>query len=324
MNTKIIKISALICAALLIISCAQKKKSGNLPQRTFPMVTVPGIIVNPGQRAEYMTVHYWDAFLDTATVAGYLCDSSHCSGVERRALEQVISNYASAFDYAGPQVWKKSMERLYSRLVLCRGRIPGYALADSISALVDLYLYDPNSPVRNEDAYGYFLKAKAGDESLSREERLRADREADLCALCSVGTPAADFRFFDKNGKEYRMSEFTSPFTVLFFSNPGCHACREIRETLTGNEFFDGLTDDGTISVLNVYVDEELDEWFKYMNEYPDNWYNGYEPDYVVRGDVLYHLRAIPSLYLLDKDKTVLLKDTTPQKIILALDNLLQ
>jgi hypothetical protein len=51
------------------------------------------------------------------------------------------------------------------------------------------------------------------------------------------------------------------------------------------------------------------------MPIYPEEWYNGFDPDYVLREGDIYHIRAIPSLYLLDKEKRVILKDAPENKI---------
>ena len=58
------------------------------------------------------------------------------------------------------------------------------------------------------------------------------------------------------------------------------------------------------------------------MPIYPKEWYNGYDPDYVIRTDVLYNVRAIPSLYLLDKDKNVIMKDTPEARLFDWLERL--
>jgi hypothetical protein len=71
----------------------------------------------------------------------------------------------------------------------------------------------------------------------------------------------------------------------------------------------------GKLAVLNIYIDEDLQAWKEYMPIYPTEWYNGYDPDYVIRTDVLYNVRAIPSLYLLDKDKKVIMKDTPEARL---------
>ena len=80
---------------------------------------------------------------------------------------------------------------------------------------------------------------------------------------------------------------------------------------------------DGRLAVLNIYIDSDLAEWLKYMPVYPESWYNGYDPDYVIRTDVLYNVRAIPSLYLLDGGKTVLMKDVPQEKLLWWLENMI-
>ena len=51
------------------------------------------------------------------------------------------------------------------------------------------------------------------------------------------------------------------------------------------------------------------------MPVYPEEWYNGFDPDFVIRNETLYNVRAIPSLYLLDSEKTVLLKDAPENRM---------
>ena len=76
------------------------------------------------------------------------------------------------------------------------------------------------------------------------------------------------------------------------------------------------------LAVLNIYIDEDLKEWKEYMPIYPEEWYNGFDPDLVIRTDNTYNVRAIPSLYLLDADKTVLLKDATIERLLSAIHSL--
>jgi thiol-disulfide isomerase/thioredoxin len=143
------------------------------------------------------------------------------------------------------------------------------------------------------------------------DEAMRGAYEYDakMCALNRVGTKAADFRFSDVKGRTHRLYDIKSDFVILFFSNPGCTACMDIINTLKSSpQVAEGLAT-GRLAVLNIYIDEDLEGWRKYMPVYPLEWYNGFDPDYVIRTDVLYNVRAIPSLYLLDKDKRVIMKD---------------
>ena len=78
----------------------------------------------------------------------------------------------------------------------------------------------------------------------------------------------------------------------------------------------------GALAVLNIYIDEDLQAWREYMPIYPEEWYNGFDPDLVIRTDNLYSVRAIPSLYLLDKDKRIIMKDAPENKLFNYLNNI--
>ena len=77
----------------------------------------------------------------------------------------------------------------------------------------------------------------------------------------------------------------------------------------------------GELAVVNVYIDEDIDAWRAYEPNYPRNWLCGYDPDGLVRSDRIYNIRAIPSLYLLDSEKRVLLKDAPPERVISWIQN---
>ena len=51
------------------------------------------------------------------------------------------------------------------------------------------------------------------------------------------------------------------------------------------------------------------------MPLYPDTWHNGFAPDLVIPGETLYNVREIPSLYLLDREKTVIMKDAPEARL---------
>ena len=74
--------------------------------------------------------------------------------------------------------------------------------------------------------------------------------------------------------------------------------------------------------MINIYIDEDLTEWYKYMPIYPKEWINCYNEDLKIRGENLYDVRAIPSLYLLDSEKRVILKDAPTQILINAVSSL--
>ena len=140
--------------------------------------------------------------------------------------------------------------------------------------------------------------------------------DARLCALNLPGTKAADFRFIDTAGRTRTLHSVKAEYVLLVFGNPDCTACRELVESMSSVPEISALEASGRLKVVDIYIDQEIDLWKERMASYPKNWINGYDPDYVIRQDLIYDVRAVPSIYLLDKDKTVLLKDA-PENVAL-------
>jgi hypothetical protein len=69
------------------------------------------------------------------------------------------------------------------------------------------------------------------------------------------------------------------------------------------------------LKILAVYPDEDLDAWKEHVSVMPKDWINSYDKRVSLKNDEIYDLKAIPTLYLLNKEKKVLLKDATFQQI---------
>ncbi len=289
--------------------------------RSFPTVQVPEMYQEDMDALlEYSTKYFWKDFAGTGTK--YLCDSSHIGGVLREDVEQQYSNFAWLLRMASPAQQKTAMQSMFSYAAACEKADTSSNVFEELTALTEKYLYDPNSPLRDEDVYGAYAAELAQYEGFAPEKRLVYEHQARLCSLNAKGTPAADFYFCDARGNATSLYDVNAAYTLLFFSNPGCEACYEIIQTLS-QDVVDQMIARGTLAVVNVYIDEDIQAWRDYMPIYPHNWHNGFDPQGVIRSDLLYNVRAIPSLYLLDKDKTVLLKDAPNDVVFNALNEII-
>ena len=311
MNIKSLTISA---SLLLLAGCGtNSKKAEQFRALPFPDVLPPAMVDNPVAMTEYMALHWWDGITDISR--SYPCDTLLVSGVRVGDVEQKMANWTNLLGVVDMSVVEKSMVRLSERAAACEKKDTSSNVFETFVGLVDKYLYDPNSPLRNEDYYAFFAARLAGSELVESVMKDKYARQVRLAALNKVGTKAADFKFADKRGRMFSLYEIKSELTLLFFSNPGCTACKEIIDVLNNDPVISGLIADGKMKVLNIYIDEDLDAWRSYMPIYPETWYNGFDPDLVIRGETLYNVRAIPSLYLLDRDKTVLMKDAPESRL---------
>lgn len=116
------------------------------------------------------------------------------------------------------------------------------------------------------------------------------------------------------------MYRVKADYLLLFFYNPDCHACKEITDQLAASPVVNAWIKDNKLKILAVYPDEDLDAWKNHISYMPASWINSYDSTVSLKNDEIYDLKAIPTLYLLDKDKKVILKDVTFNQI----DNYLQ
>ena len=86
---------AALSVCLMLSSCAGGGRAVTddpaAESRRFPLVEVPGVIVDREEAAEYLGLHYWDSFTDTAEV--HACDSMRVNGVTRSEVEQKFADY---------------------------------------------------------------------------------------------------------------------------------------------------------------------------------------------------------------------------------------
>ena len=310
-----------VLVAVLLVGCAgggskssETKEKAEFKALPFPDVQLPMVISSQEEALEYMAQNYWNNF--TEPTRDYPSDSLMVSGVLRGDVEQKFADWTAVLDQVDPEVSEGSISKLYDRILACEQANAGSDVFEALVELFQRYFYDPNSPLRNEERYLPFVKKYAEYEGLTEVERDKHRREARLCSLNRIASKAADFRFADRNGRIRHLYDIDADLILLFFSNPGCEACMNIINMLNGHPSVSRLISEGRLAVLNIYIDEDIQAWRSYMPIYPENWYNGFDPDMMLRGNEIYCIRAIPSLYLLDGDKGVIMKDAPEDKVM--------
>lgn len=300
-----INILPILCFFLLC-SC----KSGNASSqsknevaqdtiKTFIFPTIPAMMTAPEQRADFLVKHYWDNvnFADTNYIH------------HPEVTEQAWADYCDILNHVPLETAQEAIRKTIERTNVDK-KVFTY-----ITDLADKYLYDPNSPMRNEEFYIPVLEAMVKSPILEEIEKVRPQARLKLAHKNRIGTKALNFTYTLASGAQGNLYQLKADYVVLFINNPGCHACEETIADLKNAPIINQLIKQKKLILLSIYPDEELDEWRKHLNEFPKEWINGYDKKFVIKEQQLYDLKAIPTLYLLNKDKTVLLKDATAQAI---------
>ena len=280
---------------LLFTGCGggQPKNEAKTEKPVFPAIEMPAMITEPQAMADFMTEHYWDRFNFTDTL--FLSDSD--------VLEQAFVDYTVIIPYASGNLAGQSLKKLMQRAEA------DTAMYRFFIDKTEHYLWDPNSPYRNDELFIPVLESMLASDKIDDATRIRSEYRLELARKNRIGETAHDFTYTLASGQKGRMSQIRSEYLLLFFNNPGCSACAEIITHTNDSPVMNTLQQNKQLTILAIYPDEELTEWKNYLPSMPAGWINGYDPEVTIKNNDLYDLKAIPTLYLLDKDKKVVLKD---------------
>ncbi|MDR1919226.1 MAG: DUF5106 domain-containing protein [Tannerellaceae bacterium] len=283
---------------LLFVNCQGQKApdtaatgAETVSPPAFQMITIPAVLTKPEERAAYLMEHYWDNFnfADTAYI--------HAPEI----TEQAFVDYIDIMPYTSVSVVAASIKDILKKAET-EEKMFSY-----FTTLYEKYLYEPNSPMRNDEFFIPVLEAILASPVV--KDKTRPAYLLELAKRNRPGEKARDFTYTLANGKKATLYSIQSDYTLLFFYNPDCQNCQEVSGQLQASQAVQHLMKESKISILAIYPDEDLLAWRNYLLQMPPAWINSYDATTRLKEEEIYDLKAIPTLYLLDKEKVVLLKD---------------
>ncbi|MCR5679320.1 MAG: DUF5106 domain-containing protein [Prevotella sp.] len=171
---------------------------------------------------------------------------------------------------------------------------------------LDQILYDSSSPHYNEDIYLRLMTEVVTSDADSVMKLIPMER-VKMMSKNQIGKPTNDFCYVDKEDNQHKLYDVDAPLLLLVFNNPDCSLCCHAEKAMIGNTLIQNLQKKGLLSVLAVAPDADFKEWKKH--KYPSSWLTGIDKGGVIYRNRLYDIQRLPCIYLLDKDKQVLLKE---------------
>ncbi|WP_347282136.1 DUF5106 domain-containing protein [uncultured Alistipes sp.] len=287
----------IIALLLTVVSCGRRApQSAARPERRYVFLPpIPPAALPQEQKRDYLREHYWDKF-----------DFADTMFVHKADTAQMLSHFAQFVAVISDRPADPApMADLMRRAGVSR------PMTDYFVWLAERVLADPNSSMRNDEFYIPVLEAQLAAPFYDQYERIGPQYALDMARQNRIGQRANDFRYTLESGVSRRLYDLRAEYVLLFINNPGCPMCREIHEAIEISPVLRRLIADGRLKVLAFYPDEDLGEWLAYRGHVPASWINSYDKGCVVRETSAYNLSAIPALYLLDRDKRVLVKDAT-------------
>ena len=303
----------LIGLILLLASCRAKPGKAEAREleptdstvvqaQVFPFPEIPATLTEPEARKSYLLTHYWEQFdfADTTLMNN------------RDVTEQGFVNFIALLaDGTTPE--ELTRESLAN---WCAGFVGKEHARKVLTQTADDYLFNPNSPFYNEGLYGMYLEALLGKLPQTDAMRSAYRFKLELVRRNNVGDKATDFVYYLSDGSRHTLAAtpVKNDRLLLMFYDPECESCHEVLLQMAADTALAEAVRAGKLSVLAVYTEGNDEAWRKALPDMPEGWMVGTDREAVKTG-ALYDLKAMPSLYLLDGSKTVLLKDAAYEKI---------
>lgn len=267
--------------------------------------SIPITLTTPQDRADYLVRNFWENmdFADTLR--------SH----DRTFMEQNFVNFIDLFRLVDRGAQMTAVENLLAKAEADRG---AYTM---LAEIAEHYLYDPNSPMLCEEHYILFLQGFIASAVLGDAERERWTAQLSDAMKNRPGIVAADFAFTDREGLRQTLHRAINGLTMLVFYDPDCEHCAEIMRRIEESEVICTLVDEKRLKVVAIYADGDTESWDRTKSRYPEQWTVGIDTDNIQERET-YVLRAMPTIYLINADGTVWLKDPPVGAVIDTLASL--
>ena len=272
---------------------------GLTAQTNFPLPQIPESIAQPEVRLSYLLNHFWDNY-----------QFSDTTQVNQDLGEQGFADFLNLLGYGNDEIIDQATKTFFEQAFKSRWGKAHY------SQLINHYLDNPNSPLRNDGIYVHFLRnirPYFANDAATRERYAFKLKQAKKNL---PGQLATDFSYTERSGKQGKMSGLQAKFTLLFFHDPDCENCKRIMPLAVQERQLQRQD----LKVLLIYADKDYDAWKKDIHTYPANWIDAYSPNGEIMQKLIYYVPATPSFYLLDADKKVILKDASLDTVLAFLE----
>ncbi|HHV04739.1 MAG: DUF5106 domain-containing protein [Bacteroidales bacterium] len=304
-----IRCLAILMTALTVVSCIRGNREKVREPLVFFPPSIPVPVTSQEEALRFRALHYWDTFP---------FDDSLCIRQEGFA-DQAYSAYADILHQAGKIVASEGISRMMD--------LAGTAAEDpsvrkqvllKFYRLSEYYYYHPNSPYRDDELFMAVLEKMVASPLLDTMDKQRHVYLLKLARKNRVGSQAEDFSFVravrnfpdtDDPSSPQTLYQLRSDYVLILFINLDCASCRQAIDQITSSGVLSGMVKKKRLTILTIYPDKELEGWQKYLPELPPDWIHAYDPTGSIRNGSIYDLKAIPSLYLLDSSKRVLVRD---------------
>ncbi len=134
------------------------------------------------------------------------------------------------------------------------------------------------------------------------------------------GETAPDIVIRDMTGRNYQLSDISDAYVLVVFWASSCDHCREMMPEL--HEWYLSEENFG-VEVLSISIDTSLAAFEHFVEQLDPKWINAHDPlGWYGKASSDYHIYATPSLFLLDRERTIVARPSSYRQFIRSVKKL--
>ena len=295
-----------LIVVIAVSGCSNQPKASD--KRTFPKVNVPTVYTDQQAWAEFLVMRYWDQFdfNDTTWV-----------GSAELISEQALVDYLSILPYSSYNVICEGIKSLLDRAD------QNQAMYAFFYSRMEFYFTSPNSSLRNEEFYIPVLEHMIASNSLDEPRKVRPNTLLPVLNKNRPGTQAANIHYTMVSGAKNSLSNVKSDYILVVFYDFDCEDCNVLKGLIEKSLVIREMQRQRKLAILAIYPGANMEGWKRSSSQVPASWINGYDHNEEIGREGSYEIRSIPTLYLLDGNYMVIMKEPPFNYVELYLNNIL-
>lgn len=261
----------------------------------FPLPDIPQQLRSPEARADYLSQHYWDHFPtnDTALLT------------QKRLMEGAFSTFLTLMPLVKDH--RAALDHFLNHMATNRTYYDRYV------EIAESYLYDPYSPMYDEELYIVLLESLLAQDTYNELEKSYYRHQYSMAQINRLGSVVKGFRMYDTNGRKHHLKQLDSEWIVLLFGNLTCSGCNELKRQLSTDCALMERVKKGQLRLISIEMTGDSAEWR--AKQQPEGWEAfAYAPPKQADEDYYAQLMS-PMIYLLDASHHILLKTVRGDQI---------
>ena len=258
---------------------------------------------------EYFRAHYFDQF-----------DLNDPRAMRSGVIHQKIDFYLQKLTYQVPDSQIVAMDYLLSKM-------------DKNPEAFQYYLvHFLNESARSkrmgmDAAYVHLVDqyyAKGLATWMEKEQLDKLIAQAETLRPILIGKIAPDLPFFKENGETITIHSIKAEYTVLFFWDPECGHCKKSIPFII--DFYNAYKDKG-VELLAICTKTGSDIsscWSTIKERGMDIWVNASDQYLKNRYKVIYDVKTTPQIFVLDKDKKILVKKIAGEDLATVMEEIIK